>query len=49
VAWAGVGIRLSALIAWMVVFGRSYALRDAAMAHRDIESRANTGSLLLIP
>jgi NADPH2:quinone reductase len=28
---------------------RTYALRDAAMAHRDIESRAAAGSLLLLP
>ena len=32
-----------------IAIGRSYALRDAAAAHRDIESRANTGSTLLIP
>jgi NADPH:quinone reductase len=28
---------------------RTYALRDAAMAHRDIESRTTAGSLLLLP
>jgi NADPH2:quinone reductase len=29
--------------------GREYALADAAEAHRDLESRRTTGSLLLIP
>jgi hypothetical protein len=28
---------------------RTYGLRDAAMAHRDIESRSTVGSLLLLP
>jgi len=28
---------------------RSYALRDAAQAHRDLESRATVGSLILLP
>jgi NADPH2:quinone reductase len=32
-----------------IAIGCTYALRDAAAAHRDIESRANTGSTLLIP
>lgn len=32
-----------------VNIGRRYALTDAAQAHRDIESRATTGKLLLIP
>ena len=29
--------------------GQSYALRDAAAAHRDLEARKTTGSTLLIP
>jgi len=29
--------------------GRTYPLKDAAQAHRDVESRAVTGSVLLIP
>jgi NADPH:quinone reductase len=29
--------------------GRTYALRDAAAAHRDIESRGTAGSLVLLP
>lgn len=29
--------------------GRSYALRDAAQAHRDLEARKTTGSTVLIP
>lgn len=29
--------------------GRSYALRDAAQAHRDLEARSTTGSTVLIP
>jgi len=29
--------------------GGSYALADAAQAHRDLESRATTGSLVLLP
>ncbi|GLY30725.1 oxidoreductase [Kineosporia sp. NBRC 101731] len=32
-----------------VRIGHRYALEDAAQAHRDIESRATTGKLLLIP
>jgi NADPH2:quinone reductase len=28
---------------------RRYALADAAQAHRDLESRNTTGSLLLLP
>jgi NADPH:quinone reductase len=32
-----------------VEIGRTYALSDAAQAHRDIESRRTTGKLLLIP
>jgi NADPH2:quinone reductase len=32
-----------------VVIGREYALVDAARAHEDLESRATTGKLLLIP
>jgi NADPH2:quinone reductase len=29
--------------------GQSYALRDAAAAHRDLEGRKTVGSTLLIP
>ena len=29
--------------------GQSYALRDAAAAHRDLEARKTTGSTLLLP
>ena len=29
--------------------GQSYALRDAAAAHRDLEARKTTGSTVLIP
>ena len=29
--------------------GQTYALKDAAQAHRDLESRANTGSTVLLP
>jgi NADPH:quinone reductase-like Zn-dependent oxidoreductase len=32
-----------------VEIGRRYPLKDAAQAHRDIESRATTGKLLLLP
>jgi NADPH2:quinone reductase len=32
-----------------VEIGRQYPLKDAAQAHHDIESRATTGKLLLIP
>ena len=32
-----------------VEIGRRYALKDAAQAHRDLEARANAGSVLLIP
>ncbi|WP_433136340.1 quinone oxidoreductase family protein [Actinomadura nitritigenes] len=32
-----------------VEIGRRYPLEDAAQAHRDIESRATTGKLLLLP
>jgi NADPH2:quinone reductase len=32
-----------------VEIGRTYALRDAATAHRDLEARAFFGSALLIP
>jgi NADPH2:quinone reductase len=32
-----------------IAIGRSYALRDAAAAHRDIENRQSHGSMLLIP
>jgi NADPH2:quinone reductase len=32
-----------------VEIGRRYPLRDAAQAHHDIESRATTGKLLLLP
>jgi NADPH2:quinone reductase len=28
---------------------RTYALRDAAQAHRDLEARATTGSCILVP
>jgi NADPH:quinone reductase len=32
-----------------IEIGRSYALRDAAQAHRDLEARKTTGSTLLLP
>jgi NADPH:quinone reductase len=32
-----------------VEIGRTYPLRDAAQAHRDVESRALAGSLVLVP
>lgn len=32
-----------------VTIGQTYALRDAAQAHRDLEGRATTGSTLLMP
>ncbi|GAA3438011.1 zinc-binding dehydrogenase [Kutzneria kofuensis] len=32
-----------------VRIGGRYALRDAAKAHADLESRATTGKLLLVP
>jgi NADPH2:quinone reductase len=32
-----------------IVSDRKYPLREAAQAHRDLESRATTGSLILIP
>jgi len=32
-----------------IEIGRTYALRDAATAHRDIEARKSVGSLLLLP
>jgi NADPH:quinone reductase len=32
-----------------IEIGRKYALRDAAQAHRDLESRATTGSSILLP
>ena len=32
-----------------IAIGRSYPLRDAAAAHRDIESRHSLGSMLLLP
>jgi NADPH2:quinone reductase len=32
-----------------VRIGREYALADAALAHRDLEARRTTGSLLLLP
>jgi NADPH:quinone reductase len=32
-----------------VEIGRTYALADAAAAHRDIESRTSAGSMLLLP
>jgi NADPH2:quinone reductase len=32
-----------------VEIGNSYALKDAASAHRDLEARKSTGSLLLLP
>jgi NADPH:quinone reductase len=32
-----------------VEIGRRYPLEDAEQAHRDIESRATTGKLLLLP
>jgi NADPH2:quinone reductase len=32
-----------------VEIGNTYALKDAASAHRDLEARKSTGSLLLVP
>jgi NADPH:quinone reductase-like Zn-dependent oxidoreductase len=32
-----------------VQIGRSYALKDAAQAHRDVENRALAGSAVLVP
>jgi NADPH2:quinone reductase len=32
-----------------IEIGRTYALRDAAQAHHDVESRASSGSMLLLP
>ena len=32
-----------------VTIGQTYALKDAAQAHRDLEARATTGSTLLLP
>ena len=32
-----------------VKIGRTYALRDAATGHRDIENRESSGSTLLLP
>ena len=32
-----------------VEIGRSYKLSDAALAHRDLEARANAGSVVLLP
>jgi len=32
-----------------IAIGGSYALRDAAAAHRDIEARKHAGSVLLLP
>jgi NADPH2:quinone reductase len=32
-----------------IEIGRTYRLEDAAQAHRDLEGRNATGSLLLIP
>jgi NADPH:quinone reductase len=32
-----------------IEIGRTYALRDAAAAHRDIEERKSSGSMLLLP
>jgi NADPH:quinone reductase len=33
----------------VVETGRTYALRDAAAAHRDLEARRTTGSTVLVP
>jgi NADPH:quinone reductase len=32
-----------------IEISRTYALRDAANAHRDIENRQSVGSMLLLP
>jgi len=32
-----------------VEIGRTYALKDAALAHRDLENRAFAGSAVLLP
>jgi len=32
-----------------IEINHSYALRDAATAHRDVEARKTTGSVVLIP
>ncbi|MGC1352862.1 MAG: zinc-binding dehydrogenase, partial [Xanthobacteraceae bacterium] len=32
-----------------IPINQTYPLKDAAKAHRDLESRATTGSIILIP
>ena len=32
-----------------ITIGQTYALTDAAQAHRDLEARRTTGSTLLLP
>jgi len=32
-----------------ITINQTYALRDAAQAHRDLESRKTTGSTVLLP
>ena len=32
-----------------ITVGQTYALKDAAKAHADLEARATTGSTVLIP
>jgi NADPH:quinone reductase len=32
-----------------IAVNRRYALRDAADAHRDLEARKTTGSIVLVP
>ena len=32
-----------------ITVGHTYALKDAAQAHRDLESRKTTGSIILLP
>jgi NADPH2:quinone reductase len=32
-----------------IEIGRTYALKDAAEAHRDLEARKSAGSILLVP
>lgn len=32
-----------------IAIGRTYALKDAAQAHRDLEARSNAGSVVLLP
>ena len=41
--------RSSAAVCVEIAVNQTYALRDAATAHRDLEARRTTGSTVLIP